>query len=816
MSDFYAPPPPPGQRGYNGPGLDPMYQQALLQYLMGVGAYDPAMMGGGFYDSPALPSFNPEQVSSMYGIVPQVDAEGDPLSPSNQTNYLQDYVDLMMDPALMAFGGVDAFSPEAFQGSTSYETIDSPELMQMQQYLAADPTSFEGMVAAELANGGTPGTATAKLFEVLGPTPMESEDPAIQAIIAQFPLQDYQTGEIIGFDWNAATARAEEIGDVYARVPTAGPTGTIVDPATGQVVQQGGENQWMMDANGNPILVEASYTPSPLEEKFNELGLSSPFDEYQAEDFMSPEWQQLNANYVDLSPQVDQAYQEFLEAQSQSLAPQPQRGVDTTPGVVDASFFPTPDVLSGEGIIDVRPEAAQGTVEPLVDPAGADVMYTEAQGDVSPDELGSVYQLGPTEFQEWAITNADRLSPSIRSELTDFANSQLLMPGGQGADWQAVVNALGPDYVNTGQSDEAAALGFMGGTNLSPIPDGGSDPAMLRFRSDSSELEGVELPVRPGGGGAERFEDYGMYPDAINDLINNSRMVEGFRSPRRSDEPGPDEPTDQTLTDQWAAALGFPTSQSQAPPLNLGASSGSPFALDIPVTPSGGLAGPPAQPTYNPLPSQPQGPPLNLATSSGSPFAPDIPLTSSGALAGPPPQPAYNPLPQSTLTDQWSEALGFPTSPRSTPSAPVRPQRHPEGPMGGQMYEDMLASQLTRFQTGERPVGSNAPSTPPQSEGVFTGGRRNQERYDPLSSATTGRRRRLTGRAGREWAEFNKLNTEYRRNRDAVLTEEYGRAKMRAHLMRQAGVTPLQQELMARRMIPQAMGVPGSGQMPGY
>ena len=89
------------------------------------------------------------QVQSLYGLVPDFQPSGKPLTVANQTGAMNAWRSTLFDPAMAGFGGAEAFAADAFVPTTTTKMVQSPELQQSTA-ICVNPTSVEGIIAAEL------------------------------------------------------------------------------------------------------------------------------------------------------------------------------------------------------------------------------------------------------------------------------------------------------------------------------------------------------------------------------------------------------------------------------------------------------------------------------------------------------------------------------------------------------------------------------------------------------------------------------------------------------------------------------------------
>ena len=422
---------------------DSLIRQMLLEYLASQGA-------------------SPEQAQLM-GMIPQTDAEGDPVSLTSMLNQTQDIADLWADPMFQGAGGVGGYSQQAFQPTVNYEMVDSPEYQQWRNYLNPNnQTSFEGMIANGLQGGDTPYSALRKIQLKVAEQP---DGELAQMMATFFPAMDdmgMPTGEI---DWVAAGQGATKIDEIRSKIPQLG--GAASYEIDGQMVP-GGE---IMEIDGQ--LVRRTEEPSELMQKFNELGLPSPFAEYTTQDFLPPDWS--DEPYRQAAQESLAAWQamrgggerppgpNMLEQMWERLQQGPGPSADRERGggeegpeenrqYVGPNQTGTELLTGGQGIGRTEPPAEQ-----RYDPLSGAMMSIEP---VAPS-LEEMYRIqSPGEFLDWYMRNANQMTDAERWETIFHAQDESFGgPGGAhvNAEWSQVVNQLNDDLTQTRDSGSPAA-----------------------------------------------------------------------------------------------------------------------------------------------------------------------------------------------------------------------------------------------------------------------------------------------------------------------------------------------------------------------
>ena len=745
---------------------DPMTMM-MLQMLMG---------GQGFEDLNA-PAFNPAQLQSMVGMVPDYQPSGKPLTVSNQTSALNAYSNLLFDPAMMAFGGSDPYAPDAFAPTATTEVVQSPELRTIYGYLR-DPMSVEGMIATELMEGGTPLGAIGKIRQFLA---KETEDPGELELknrlvmelpptldINNQPMEITPDGK--GVNWLQAQDIARSIGEEYAGVPSIGPTGPQYDPETGAMVSQGGELSWSTDETGAPVMVRTQQNVSPLAEKFHELGLSSPDEEYTAESFMTPEQIDLQGQFSAMEGPVAEAMQRWQDAQGvyqQAVRdginrPEilPQAAVQTQPEVPEI-----PQDYGNASLIDLMTENPTGDTSGFWNSAWRQGLWDVLSGNEGEGQPGG----GPGFDLGAAAETTGTLGGNL------VADAMLQNPSG---DTSGVVDSLWRQGLwdiitgNEGGGDQAAPYASLGQL-------GGGGPAfdMLLARGNGQppgpldDFGGGEFPVNltPGGylaaGNQRPGPPQGLAPGNVLSGAGMGGYVNQLPPYARPGATPSISAPDMLQLQAQAQQMGPPAPAGPTPNPYVGGMSGSPFGVGLPPP---NPVGPPQQPAYNPLSQNLPIPNPYVGSLSGNPFG------------------AGMPSPNQQLP------------PYAQPGA--QPARAPGGP-----------AYIEEMETGERRRDEQAEQDEidRQRASVLSSGDRTGKRR---RNTATGEQARNKYQAFRDW---DLLTDQQMALKQQAHTYDTGYAMGMARSLRQQGVTPLQQQLMARRLVLMGQGMPSSGYMPG-
>jgi len=208
---------------------------------------------------------------------------------ARRMNLGQDWLTVQADSSNAALAGANAYSPEAFQGTSSYTPVDPPGSQQLRAYAQRTNTP-EGVTANGILQGPTAQAEIAKLQAAYTEAEKNgtlADDP----ILSQIPMgqpSDYD-GSILP-DWGGLQAHMGTVEDAYMSESQATGSGALYDPDTGEYLG-GGNRRTVLDANGNPVLTDVETTPSESAQWYIDQGLSPPDQQYTAADLMDPSWQ---------------------------------------------------------------------------------------------------------------------------------------------------------------------------------------------------------------------------------------------------------------------------------------------------------------------------------------------------------------------------------------------------------------------------------------------------------------------------------------------------------------------------------------------
>jgi hypothetical protein len=580
-------------------------QELMAQYAASQG--DPSMMTG--------------EEQNFYGAIPSYDLEGDPYSLTSQFNQLQDFNQLIADPVMQSLGGIGAWSQEAFQPEVQWEQVDSPEYRRWRNYLNT-PESFEGLIAAEIQDGGTPYSAMQKIQARVAEDPT---GPLAQELGMNFGVQDYDLGGYLKdeagntqIDWGKAAEAATSIDELRAQIPDIGPGGPVTAP-DGTVVPGAGE---IIEVDGQ--LLRRTEVPSPLQEKFNELGLPSPYDEYTPESFMGPEWAAGRDEWEagDQSAVLEQAmrdsYQQLLDAQNAPARPAPRVTQEYEPpggGGGEEGDVNAPDPTDSAQLTDStgRVYVNSPTAETGVAPVPVDAPTAETS-----DLLRQALSQGPDQLGSFVEQHLDEFTP----EEIDAIHDQTLTASSSGdIAWAEAMN----DFLSVVPGEPNIPDEGGGGTSPTWLHDLFYGPEGRGFQ-DQMPTGGEELPQAGGGQMVQGF----MGPQQLGAARGKTRA-----GTRKVIEHGDFDAS------QTPGATFFPTSGE--PP-----DEPTPLEVLLGIAPEEEL--PPLDPNAPVMNALPAGPasPEAIANAAVEPYPPVPNVPGRGAGVGDP-QSAYN----QRLLQQW-------------------------------------------------------------------------------------------------------------------------------------------------------------------
>jgi hypothetical protein len=373
------------------PGLDPT-TMAIIQMLLAQGGGAPPWQGaagadvlgglslgfepnvmqqdmlGGF----ALPPSDPDDVGTLE-------------DQKSRFNAMQDFNSLMADPMTLAYTGLGGASMDAFAPTVERELIPQVETRRFEQW-QQDPTSFEGWVATRVAQGKSPRAAIVEMRQVYERGTAEDATPEQQAdaehirllLTPGYPEEDEfgnpVAGAVAGPNWGRAFEDADKLVQPYLdeqQDNQVGPVGEVRDD-DGNLISAGGEIVQGDDGN----LYRVTTTDSPLAEKYHELGIPLPTEQYEPGDLLGAEWQQADELYRGSQGARDDAFRQMEQDRDRALSDAAglnpaQTTLDLSTAGADPNWTPTPNPVTSTGKTQAFDESATITkalpLAPVVD-----------------------------------------------------------------------------------------------------------------------------------------------------------------------------------------------------------------------------------------------------------------------------------------------------------------------------------------------------------------------------------------------------------------------------------------------------------------
>ena len=779
-------------------GGDPAMQQALLAIMLN---QDPNYMNAN------MPTFDMGQVQAGAGLVPQYQPSGDPLTVAQQNTAFNAQRSALFDTGLMgAIAGPQAFAAGTFEPTVTSVIRQEPELQQVYGYLRS-PTSVEGIITQELMNGGSPASAARNLRQIFTKTDEEvaamfaeydaifGRQPSVtvedvprirENLLLELPQREGMEGAppppvtVENVNWDqgefSVAGQARGINELNAQIPRVGPSGPQYDPRTGVQISAGGDLQWGVDETGAPVLVETTSTPSEAAQTFLDVGLPSPADEYTTEDFLSPQLQEEQALYQsDYLP----AYRElmarldpFAESPFGEITPEMRTAATPLP-IAPANGMPprdagvTPEEMA---MVDqvrgnaLNPQPVYDPLSSISDPQViaplADQLIAEGHDlpphwtyEINPD--GSIGDPLPPEYLPGG--SGGGLYPELRQPLPEFADRFTgEEPPPEPVDWTT-------DLPTPGELNRLTAAPYDPLSSIQPRGGSGVRSSMEDFLAQGP-AGGFPTPGGPGytQGAAEQARQPG-------DL-------------------GTPNPTVAAMLAQMLAS-GASAGQPVRPRLDYGSSEGPAYTDYLATLP------PYAQPGAEQA-RQPGGPGTPGVAQNPTVAAMLAQMLASGASAGTQPRPLP---PYAQPGAEQARQPGGPGTPgtRGLGGTAGAPRRGGLSGTAGTPGTGIVTGEAapTRTASGTGWYGETAPPT-------------RQELYEQqgeiLENQASQRRQQQ-----RHEAVFAKREEDKR-----LYGEEYGKAWGTAYALRQQGVRPIDQALMARRLALMAAGQP-AGRIPG-
>lgn len=274
--------------------MDPETQRALLEYLLSMGY------------------IGPQSFQTGGGIVPMGGDNGPSGDEKRAIDFAQDFNAYLADPVVGAQAGSQAFGMEGFQPIIQREEVDLPGRRMIQAGLAGSPGTMSNIIATEIANGGDQASAFAIISNILSGTPTTPEEEQIQqTLIGSIPpmmVRDDMSGTLVGQgpDLDKVWEAAGKMYDSY-----------VADPVADEYTPDGLRG------------FNVTETPGPLTEKFNELGLPSPFERYDVNDMMGPrpEWDAKRGIVADMQQNIYSAMNARRDQERAAASQEQQRAM---------------------------------------------------------------------------------------------------------------------------------------------------------------------------------------------------------------------------------------------------------------------------------------------------------------------------------------------------------------------------------------------------------------------------------------------------------------------------------------------------------
>ena len=224
------------------------------------------------------------------------------------------------------------------------------------------------------------------------------------------------------------------------KIPQIGNAGFTMEDGT--VVSGGGEIMEEIDPNtGRPMLVRRIEEPTELMEKYAELGIPNPFEQYEPEMFMDPAWQGQREE-LELTRGADAPMWDAWREAKESFLNQPQATPRTTPAA-EPEKENRPG-LETVGETDIPLEGGEGISADYVEPAPYDAATGAMGGQATPrPSLVEGRQIqDPAQFEQWYIANANRMTDEQRMEMAMWPGTKMGMVSvAEQAGWDEVQRA---------------------------------------------------------------------------------------------------------------------------------------------------------------------------------------------------------------------------------------------------------------------------------------------------------------------------------------------------------------------------------------
>jgi hypothetical protein len=668
--------------------------------------------------------------------IPQydVDPEDWVQDAARRENLYQDTLNDSFDFANSAAAGPGAFAPGAFDSTSTYTPVEQQGTQALRAY-AARANTPEGIIAAGILAGSTARAEIAKLQQAYNEAEANGTlaDNPILSQIPMAPPREYD-GAVLP-DWESLGFRMSDVEEAYFTESQGGTSGALFDPTTGEFVG-GGNRQYLLDENGQPVLVDVETQMSEAAQRFADQGLSSPNDQFQAADLLDPNWQQQAAgadqqqqNFYDTAAMLNQLYA--------SLAPQPVNG---------KTGLSAAPVQYGKGQQAALPPPGDANTLAQMEDAGASYNYQPGPapaGSGSPIDMaiaaGRALPLVSGPGIDYARATTGNPAIDAATALGGWLGDSGFFTGwfGNGNDGTSTPST--PSDVGVGANYQASDPFVAGGVgNTGPAGVGGPGAGGGGAPRTAADLSGA--PTAMGGPNPESTAGWTVHNGAIFD--EQGRLMGYMPGPNPESGATPYGRTNDTVTSRTGPPPG-PAPESTA-----------------------------GQYVHN-----------------GAVF--DAMDRLIGYMPGPNPESGATPYGRTndTVTSRTgTEAAGSTTTSGAPPGGYVH---------NGAIFD--AQDRLVGYTPNSPGARTNATATSPVRIGVNkkSGDRRTNEA--PTRVRNPKRARADTPATRQGWQDFWAASRSAGRSANETYGADYGRAAAAAYLMAQQGITPLSTQQAARR-----------------
>jgi hypothetical protein len=689
---------------------------------------------------------------------------------ARRENLYQDTLNDSFDFANSAAAGPGAFAPGAFDSTSTYTPVEQGGMQALRAY-AARPNTLEGIIAAGILNGSTAAAEIAKLQQAY--TEAEANGTLEGSVLAQIPMgppDDYDG--TVRPDWESLGFRMGDIEEAYITEAQGGTSGALFDANTGEFLG-GGNRQYVLDENSQPVLVDVETQMSEVAQRFADQGLSQPNEQFTAWDLMDP-------NQAQYAGQLGGAQDAWLRAmqdwQAETMALPPQDagkaglsaqapGYDKGP---HPAAPPTPDAGVGGGGLSDRSAAGR----------------LRAVGDVA----SNAYDVLSGPFR-----GAEMAGPQTVVSGTDpYGFPTTSSTGGGG--WEGMIESIPADVAQAGLTDLSVGQGVMARL-LDSWGAGLAGPFSGNDQPDTPDL----------GEAGPTHEDYLRYQASLQPYETPLTYDAWRRQQEQAQAPGAPQYNvpGQTAADPNASGPPMPqpggnqiAGGNAVPGPGGGGAGGTGAPRDVNDLPGPDLQTYPNQQSSTPTVQQ------MIQILMGTPPAPDWYAQQGGySPAGPTrQQPTTDQMlsimgQQAQQPDWYAQQGGYsPAGPTQQPTTDqmlsiMGQQAQPPTPdqtlsiMGQQpssWWDQVGGDQQVRIGKGTKDTRTNAPTV--------------YDRYPKPKARDTAQSRMAQENANAAWQ-----RTRQAQRAAGIGTGAYGRAAAAAYLLGQQGITPLTTQQAARR-----------------